>query len=135
MLNDPLTEKIIACAYKVYNTLGAGFLESVYKRAFAIELEKAKLPFFAEAPIEVYYDGMIVGSFYADIMVKRAVIIELKAVENIDKIHEVQLVNYLRATGIPIGLLINFGPMGITLRRKYKDRDYEKTKPLSPSIV
>lgn len=127
MLDDPLTERIIGCAYKVYNTLGAGFLESVYKHAFAIELEKAKLPFFAEAPISVYYDGMIVGSFFADIIVKGEVILELKAIEYIDKVHEVQLVNYLRATGISIGLLINFGPLNITIRRKYKDRNYDRT--------
>jgi GxxExxY protein len=128
MLDDPLTEKIIGCAYKVYNTLGAGFLESVYKHALAIELEKARLPFFAEAPIAVYYDGMIVGSFFADMIVKSEVILELKAIDYIDKIHEVQLVNYLRATNISIGLLINFGPQNITIKRKYKDHNPDRIR-------
>ncbi|MFZ2635018.1 MAG: GxxExxY protein, partial [Rectinemataceae bacterium] len=122
MLDDPLTEKIIGCAYKVYNTLGAGFLEAVYKRALIIELSRTELPFAMEAPIKVLYGDKIVGSYYADIIVNDSIIVEIKAVDNIVKVHEVQLVNYLHATGIPIGLLINFGSREIGIKRKYRDR-------------
>ena len=121
MIDDPLTEKIIGCAFKVYNTLGAGFLESVYKKAMAMELQKAGLPFVIEAPIDVFYDGTVIGSFFADVIVKGRVILELKAVEAIAKAHEVQLVNYLKATDTPTGLVINFGPQDITFKRKYRD--------------
>ena len=121
MIDDPLTEKIIGCAFKVYNTLGAGFLESVYKQAMAMELQKAGLPFIIEAPIDVFYDGTVIGSFFADVIVKGRVILELKAVEAIAKAHEVQLVNYLKATDTPTGLVINFGPQDITFKRKYRD--------------
>jgi len=121
MVEDPLTEKIIGCAFTVYNTLGAGFLESVYKQAMAIELHKAKLPFIIEAPIEVYYEGTMIGFFFADVIVNGQVILELKAVEGINKVHEIQLVNYLKATNTPTGLIINFGPQDINFKRKYRD--------------
>jgi GxxExxY protein len=121
MIEDPLTQKIISCAFKVYNTLGAGFLESVYKRAMAIELAKAQLPFAVESPIVVYYEGQTIGTFSADIIVGGQVILELKAIECLGKVHEVQLVNYLLATNIPIGLLINFGPQGVSIKRKFRD--------------
>jgi GxxExxY protein len=126
MIEDPLTQKIIGCAYKAYNTLGAGFLESVYKRAMSIELQKAEIPFVVEAPIDVYYDGMTIGSFSADIIVNGQVILELKAVEYLSKVHEVQLVNYLRATDIPIGLLINFGTQSIGIKRKFRDLKFDR---------
>lgn len=121
MIDDALTEKIIGCAFKVYNVLGAGFLESVYKRALGIELAKAGLAHAVESPIVVDYEGTAVGSFCADIIVGGKVILELKAVDELNKIHEVQLVNYLQATGIPIGLLINFGPQGVRVKRKFRD--------------
>lgn len=130
MVEDPLTAKIIGCAFKVYNTLGAGFLESVYKQAMAIELHKAKLPFILEAPIEVYYEGTKVGFFFADVIVNGQVILELKAVEGINKVHEIQLVNYLKATNTPTGLIINFGPQDISFKRKY--RDYTPTDKRAP---
>jgi len=129
MVEDPLTEKIIRCAFTVYNTLGAGFLESVYKKAMAIELHKAKLPFIVEAPIEVYYEGTMVGFFFADVIVNGQVILELKAIEGINKVHEIQLVNYLKATNTPIGLLINFGPQDISFKRKFKDYTPAAKKP------
>jgi len=119
---DKLTERIIGCAYTVYNTLGAGFLESVYKNAMLIELNKAGLQAESEKPITVYYDDQIVGNFFADIVVNNEVIIELKAVEMISKAHEVQLVNYLNAVNKDIGLLINFGGTnGVKVKRKYKN--------------
>lgn len=129
MVEDPLTGKIIGCAFKVYNTLGAGFLESVYKQAMAIELHNAALPFILEAPIEVYYEGTRVGYFFADVIVNGQVILELKAVEGINKVHEIQLVNYLKATNTPTGLIINFGPQDISFKRKYRDYTPVAKKP------
>jgi len=128
MMHDPLTERIIGCAYRVYNTLGSGFLENVYKNALCFELGKSGLSVEAEYPIDVTYDGQKVGSFFCDIQVDRLVIVELKAVDSLSKVHEIQLVNYLKATGIKTGLLINFGKDGIQIRRKYRD-------PVHPVIL
>ncbi|RKE03087.1 GxxExxY protein [Marinifilum flexuosum] len=104
-----LTDKIIEAFYKVYNQLGIGFQEKVYENALLIELDKRLLNFEKQKNIKVYYEGQIIGDFYADIIVNKCVIIELKAVESIRLEHEVQLVNYLRATNIEVGLLLNFG--------------------------
>ena len=106
---EELTEKIIACAYRVYNKMGAGFLESVYEKCLLIELRKAELLVDAQKTIRVYYDSELVGEFIADLIVNDTVILELKAIKQLAKTHEVQLVNYLVATGKPVGLLINFG--------------------------
>ncbi len=120
MLQDDLTKKIIASAYEVHNTLGAGFLEKVYENAMMIELRKSGLQAQQQFNIPVYYKALQVGDYYADIIVENQVILELKAVENLAKIHEVQLVNYLQGTGIKIGLLINFGS-SVEVKRKYKN--------------
>jgi len=118
--ND-LTEAVIGCAYRVYNKMGFGFLESVYEKCLLIELRKAGLDAEAQKPITVYYEGEIVGQFVADIIVNDAVIIELKSVRRIVKAHEVQLVNYLVATGKPVGLILNFGETKVEIKRKVKD--------------
>jgi len=123
MKDDLLTKKIIACAYKVHNELGAGFLEKVYQNALAIELDNAGFDFEMQHPIKVYYRNTIVGEYFADIIVNNAVILELKAVRYLEKIHEVQLVNYLQATKTEIGLLINFGE-SVNVKRKF--RQYNK---------
>ena len=120
MTDDDLTEKIIGCAYKVHNTLGPGFLERVYENALRIELEKLGLRVKQQEPINVIYDGQIVGEYYADLWVNESVIVELKAVQVLVKEHEVQLVNYLTATGVDAGLLINFGP-SVQVRRKFRE--------------
>ena len=120
MINDDLTKEIIACTYKVHNTLGSGYLEKVYENAMMIELKKAELKAQQQFNIPVYYDNIMVGDFFANIIVENKVILELKAIENLTKFHEVQLVNYLKGTGIQIGLLINFG-RSIEIKRKYKD--------------
>jgi len=125
MVNDILTEKIINCAYKVYNTLGSGFLESVYQNALLIELENNNLETKPEVELAVEYENKTVGNFRADLIVENKVILELKACECLQKIHEVQLVNYLKATNIEIGLLFNFGPTGLNFKRKYKE--YKKS--------
>ena len=112
-----LTEKIIGAAYKVYNTLGYGFLEKVYQNAMMIELNKQGAKAEAEKPVRVYYDGSVIGDYAADIVVEDAVIVELKALKTLNAAHEAQLVNYLKATGTEIGLLINFGEK-IEVKRK-----------------
>jgi GxxExxY protein len=120
MKNEELTHKIIGCAYKVFNQLGFGFLESVYRKAMVIELSKAGLKVEEEKALQVYYDEIVVGNFSADLFVEDTVIVELKSVQNMVKDHEVQLVNYLNGLGKEIGLLINFGPSGVEVKRKYR---------------
>ena len=120
MTDDDLTQKIIGCAYKVHNTLGPGFLEKVYENALRIELEKLGLRVRQQEPINVEYEGLLVGEYYADLWVDDRVVIELKAAQTLAKEHEVQLVNYLTATGVNDGLLINFGP-SVQVRRKFRE--------------
>jgi len=108
-LYTELTREIIGVFYKVYNALGYGFLEKVYHNAMLIELKKLGISFKSEQTIKVYYDDVIVGEYIADIIVENKVIVELKAVLKLNPKHEVQLVNYLKGTGIPVGLLLNFG--------------------------
>ena len=117
---EELTHKIIGCAYKVFNELGFGFLESVYKKAMIIELSKSRLKVESEKLLKVYYDNKVVGDFYIDLYIEDKVIVELKSVQNIVKNHEVQLVNYLNVLKKDIGLLINFGPSGVDVKRKYR---------------
>ena len=116
---NALTERVIGCAYKVHNELGPGFLEKVYENALRIELVEAGLAAAQQHPVPVRYRGQLVGDFYADLIVESRVIIELKAVQNLAKEHEVQLVNYLAATGINDGLLINFGA-SVEVKRKFR---------------
>jgi GxxExxY protein len=116
-----LTEKIIGCAYRVYNKMGFGYLESVYEKCMLIELRKAGFDIESQKPIRVQYDGEVVGDFIADILVNDTVILELKSVRKLVEAHEVQLVNYLVATGKPVGLLINFGETRVEVKRKVKD--------------
>ncbi|MFH1932410.1 MAG: GxxExxY protein [Pseudomonadota bacterium] len=116
-----VTETIIGCAYRVYNKMGFGFLESVYEKCLLIELRKAGLNTESQKPITVYYESEIVGEFVADIIVNDAIILELKSVRRIIKAHEVQLVNYLVATGKPVGLILNFGEKKVEIKRKVKD--------------
>jgi GxxExxY protein len=117
-IND-LIKLVIGSAYRVHNTLGSGYLEKVYENAMMIELRKLRLNAQSQAPIKVFYENEIVGDFIADIFVENCLILELKAVENILKIHEIQLVNYLTATNIDDGLLINFGA-SVVLKRKFR---------------
>ena len=123
---EELTHKIIGCAYKVFNQLGFGFLESVYQKAMVIELGKSDLNVEAEKSLKVYYDDMIVGDFYVDLYIAEAVVVELKSVQSLNKEHEVQLVNYLNGLKKDIGLLINFGPSGVEVKRKYRQYDEKK---------
>ena len=123
MQHKELTKRIIAAAYQVYNTMGFGFLESVYEKCLLIELRKAGLQAESQKPIIVKYENEIVGEFKADVIVEDTVILELKLVRQIMQAHEVQLVNYLVATGKPIGLILNFGEQKVEVKRKVRDLD------------
>ncbi len=117
MKHSDITEKIIKAAYTVHNTLGFGFLEKVYQNALAIEIQKAGMNVQQEHPIAVYYENIIVGEYFADLVVDEKIILELKAVKELSPAHETQLVNYLKATGVEVGLLINFGH-SVKVKRK-----------------
>jgi GxxExxY protein len=117
---EEFTHKIIEAAYKVFNELGFGFLESIYKKAMLIELTKNNLRVESEKPLKVYYDNQVVGDFYIDLYIEDKIVFELKSVENLVKQHEVQLVNYLKGLQKYIGLLINFGPFGVDVKRKFR---------------
>ena len=108
-LHKELTSEIISAFYKVYNVLGFGFLEKVYENALKCELEKMGFKVDKQKPITVYYDNSIVGEYFADLIVENKVIVELKAAEVLIEEHELQLINYLKATEIEVGLLLNFG--------------------------
>ena len=109
MKEEYLTRHIISAFFRVYNTLGYGFLEKVYERALAIELRDRGLRVACQKPVKVFYQGQLVGDYVADLVVEDSVIVELKATETLHPAHEAQLVNYLRATEIEVGLLLNFG--------------------------
>ena len=108
-LHSEITDLILKAYYQVYNKLGFGFLEKVYESAMMIELKRLDLKCERQKPITVNYDGFDIGEYFADIIVNDCVIIELKAAENLCPEHEAQLVNYLKATEIEVGLLLNFG--------------------------
>jgi GxxExxY protein len=111
---------IIGAAMKVHSTLGPGFLESVYQNAPIWELQKGGLRSETQKPISVKYDGQIVGAFAADLLVNDSVIVEVKAVQTLAKPHEIQLVNYLTATGLNEGLLLNFGADRLEFKKKFR---------------
>ena len=119
LIQHDLTEKVIGVFYDVYNELGHGFLESVYHKAMVIALRGAGFLIASEVPIPVFFRGQRVGDFSADILVNDAVLLELKAVKEFDTAHEAQLLNYLRATPIEVGLLLNFGPKPAFRRRLF----------------
>lgn len=125
LIHQEITEKIIKAFYKVYNELGFGFLEKVYQNALFWELKSSGLSCVKEEPIKVNYNGKLVGEYFADIVVNDIVIIELKAGERLAKEHELQLINYLKATEKEIGLLLNFG-MKPQFKRKIFTNDKKK---------
>ena len=114
-----LTEKIIGCAYSVHCALGSGFLEKVYENAMMLELVVSGLSVNQQVPLPVYFREERVGEYFADLLVEDQVICELKACDGITREHEAQLVNYLAATGLDFGLLINFGK-SVTVKRKFR---------------
>jgi len=116
--NPHLTEQVIGCAYEVHNVLGSGFLEKVYENALLRELASRGIKAETQRALSVCYKGTVVGEYCADIVVEDSLIIELKAVEKLTDLHELQLKNYLKATSIELGLLINFGK-SVDVKRKY----------------
>lgn len=114
---NKITEAIIGAAMKVSNTLGVGFLEKVYENALVVELKKAGLKIQQQRTIKVVYEGVVVGNYVADLIVDGAVLVELKVAKTIDEVHQAQLLNYLKATGLKIGLLLNFGTSRLGIKR------------------
>ena len=119
-----ITEKIIKCFYNVYSQLGYGFLEKVYENAMVIELKKEKIAVVPQSPIKVTYEGEIIGEYFADLLVEDKVIVEIKAAKALAIENEAQLLNYLKATSVEVGLLLNFGPRP-EIKRKIFD-NYRK---------
>ena len=115
-VND-ITEKIIGCLYQVSNTLGCGFLEKVYENASGIAIAKSGLRVRQQFPIQVRYEGVVVGDYYADLLVEELVLVELKTVKAFDDVHIAQCLNYLRATGLPVCLLVNFYRPKLEIKR------------------
>jgi GxxExxY protein len=130
MALDETTDRVIASCFKVHKALGVGFLEKVYENALVMEMARNGLTVRQQVPISVKYEGVVVGEYFADILVDERVILELKANESLSKEHEVQLVNYLAATGLDVGLLINFG-RSVTVRRKF--REYREASTVDKS--
>ena len=112
IVEKELCDTILGCGFRVYNGLGSGFLEKVYRNAMAHDLRKVGLRVEVEKPVAVFYDGVCVGEYYADIVVNGRVLLELKACSEILPIHEAQLLHYLKATGIEVGYVLNFGSAG-----------------------
>lgn len=121
-LHKELTQKIIKAYYAVYNTLGYGFLERVYENAMLIELEEMGLSAIQQKSIAVHYRGRVVGDYFSDIIVENKVILELKAASMLIEEHEIQLMNYLKATNIEVGLLLNFGKEPEFGRKLFENR-------------
>jgi GxxExxY protein len=129
-----LCGQIIGLAMKVHSALGSGFLESVYQNALVWEMRKTGFRCEAQKPITVRYDGQVVGAFAADLLVNDSVIVEVKAIQSLAKPHEVQLVNYLVATGQNEGLLLNFGAERLELKKKFRLPKTQATSP-NPEII
>ena len=117
MKHQHLTDKIISIFYQVYNNLGYGFLEKIYENAMMIELGKKGIHAEAQSPIKVFYEETVVGEYFADLLVDKKVIVEIKAARELAPAHEAQLLNYLKATDIEVGLLLNFGPKPVVKRK------------------
>ena len=124
----PLTDKILKAFYKVFNTLGYGFLEKVYENALVFELCEMGLRVEQQKKIVVYYRGQVVGEYFADLLVENAVVVEIKAAEQIVDAHKAQLLNYLKATPFEVGLLLNFGREPEFKRQVY-DNELKRSLP------
>jgi GxxExxY protein len=122
-LHSDLTDKIIGCFFTVYNQLRYGFLERVYENALKYELEKKGFKVEPQKRIEVFYDGIRVGEYYADLLVNDLIIVELKAADELCLEHSFQLLNYLRATSIEVGLLLNFGKTPRFVRKSFLNKE------------
>jgi GxxExxY protein len=128
LLHGDVTDQIIKAFYHVYNTLGYGFLEKVYENALATALRRSGLLANQQMPIKVFFEGVLVGEYFADVEVNSSVIVEIKAADEIHPAHEAQLLNYLKATDAEVGLLLNFGPTP-EFRRKLLTNDRKSSLP------
>ncbi|MEI8378285.1 MAG: GxxExxY protein [bacterium] len=133
MKHEELTRRIIGCAMKVHSTLGNGFQEVIYQRALAIEMEKQQLCFKREMVMNIYYEGIDIGTRRVDFFVEEFVMLELKALIQLEDVHLAQAMNYCQAYNLPIGLLINFGGKSLEFKRVYNvnhpdNKDYIKSK-------
>ncbi len=122
MIKEEVTDRIIKAFYEVYNTLGHGFLEKVYENALAAELRNAGFSVETQKPINVQYKGTLVGEYFADICIDSSIIIELKSCETLNSAHETQLINYLKATDVEVGLLLNLGKKPEIRRKIYTQK-------------
>ena len=122
LVEEEITEKVIGAFFSVYNELGHGFLEQVYENALALSLRDAGIDVKQQAGIDVHFRGKVVGEYRADLLVPGHVLIEVQAVSSLAPGHEAQLINYLKATGTPVGLLLNFGPKPQFKRRIHSER-------------
>lgn len=116
-MDNELSQKVIGCAFEVSNTLGSGFFEKIYEKALCVEFEKSGLSFQCQKPVTVEYKGSFVGECITDIVVEDKLLLELKAVSALCSEHEAQLMNYLKATGLSVGLLLNFGRPKLGIKR------------------
>ena len=123
--HEKITKSIIGCAFEVSNELGAGFLESVYEKALLLALRQKGLSAISQHPVKVMFRDECVGNFNADILVEKKVIVELKAVKALAPDHQAQIINYLNATGIEVGLLINFGRPKLEYKRFTRNKDFK----------
>ena len=126
---NEITEKVIGCLYQVSNSLGCGFLEKVYENASGIAIAKAGLRVQPQFPIQVRYEGVVVGDYFADLLVEELVLVELKAVKLLDEVHTAQCLNYLRATGLPVCLLVNFYRPKVEIKRIIPHDSWKTLKP------
>lgn len=134
MKEDEITYKIIGCAMKVHNTLGNGFQEVIYQRCFAIELERAGLGFGREIEQTIFYEGIHVGTRRADFVVEEKVIVEIKALINLEDVHLAQAKNYVVAYDFPTGLLINFGATSLQYKKVFNPKYNTLDNPANPQI-
>ncbi|MGB5279117.1 MAG: GxxExxY protein [Gammaproteobacteria bacterium] len=126
-MDDELSRQVIGCAFEVSNTLGAGFFEKVYEKAMCIELKKAGLGYVCQQSVSVKYKDLFVGEYIADIIVEGQLLLELKALSTLCREHEAQLINYLKATGLSVGLLLNFGRPKLGVKRMIWNHNESKS--------
>jgi GxxExxY protein len=122
-MEGSISKRVIGCAFAVSNQLGSGFLENVYENALALELRDQQIEFEQQKALKVYYRGVVIGHYVADLVIANRLIIEIKALSAITSTHEAQLMNYLQATGITVGLLFNFGTPRLGVKRIVKSHD------------
>lgn len=131
-LHSAVTDAIICCFYNVYNNLGYGFLEKIYENSLAIEMKNHGISTQKQYPIAVNYDGQVVGEYFCDLLAEDKVIVEIKAAKQLLPEHEAQLLNYLKATDVEIGLLLNFGPKPEVRRKAFSN--YRKLQGPQPEL-